>query len=141
MDQTTSRELTELCRRVNEWRKREGGGRGSRIPASLWDDAVRVAQVEGLYATARATRFNYERLKDRVAAVQGAGAMVAGAAEDEAGRHGASPRFVAVQVAEPRAGSHATIELVGREGERMRVEVVGDLDLAGLVQTFWRRAS
>lgn len=51
-----------------------GWGRGSRIPAALWNDAAGVARVRGVYATARALRLNYEGLKTRLAAVADAGA-------------------------------------------------------------------
>jgi hypothetical protein len=135
---------------VDEWRKREGGGRGKRIPDELWAEAVQVALVDGLHATAEATRFNYERLKQRCKAARAAGAVAKadGGGEkrvdvmpgDEASANGSSARFVALAMAAPHRGRQTTVELVGREGERMRVEVAGDVDLVGLVQTFWRRA-
>ena len=49
-----SRELVALSARVAQWRKESGGGRGSRIPEALWEEAVRVAGIVGLYPTARA---------------------------------------------------------------------------------------
>lgn len=54
--------LVELRDRVQAWRRREGGGPGKRVPDELWEQAVRVARVAGLTATARATRLNYDRL-------------------------------------------------------------------------------
>lgn len=65
MRRRTSTELNELGQRVTEWRE-EHGGRGSRIPDQLWKDAVRVARVEGVWATAKALRFNYEALRSRL---------------------------------------------------------------------------
>jgi hypothetical protein len=118
-------QLTELRARVSEWRAR-AGGRGSRIPEDLWQEAIRVARVEGLYATAQATSFSYERLKERSEKAQGSVE---------------SSRFVAVQLSPSRPGQQTTIELVGRRGGRMRVEVTGDVDVASVLETFWRRAS
>ena len=62
MSETASRALTE------PWRKREGGGRGQRVPKEFWEQAIVVARVEGLQSTMEtmgATRFNYDRLKQR----------------------------------------------------------------------------
>lgn len=166
MGQTGSLELRALRERVAAWRK-QGGGRGSRIPEPLWDEAVRVARTSGLHATAQATRFNYERLKERSGKADGSGADTApvdvrAGAEQRAdlvvegskkravaagngGTRGAGvadgARFVALQMAPGRAGSQTMIELVGRDGERMRVEVTGEVDVVGLVQTFWSRQS
>ena len=61
---------------------------------------------------------------------------------DERGSRGEGARFVAVQVTAPAAGGRqTTIELVGRHGDRMRVDVAGGVDLVGLVQAFWSRPS
>jgi hypothetical protein len=138
----------ELCEGVRQWRKREGGGRGKRVPEELWEQAVVVARLDGLHATARATRLNYDRLKQRIGdAAEAARARGAGDAERAIERTGAprarqqapgadSARFIALQVA-PRNASHpTTIELVGRHGERMRIEVQGEVDLSGLLQAF-----
>ena len=79
MGRKNSRELMAVQRRVEAWRRRGGGGRGSRIPEELWNEAVEVAQVAGVHATARALRFNYERLKER--AGQSAGKQSGNASE------------------------------------------------------------
>ena len=162
-----SQELTELCARVDRWRS-GGGGRGSRIPEELWQEAVRVAGIDGLYATAKATRIKYDALKERCAQGSPAPAGVAGqpqrspavavrgtkrvpptstgrskglapAADAEVSQVGA--RFVTLQVATPPPNSQMTIELVGRQGDRMRVECAGPVDVVGLVQTWWSRSS
>ena len=168
MGQTGSRELGALRERVAAWRK-QGGGRGSRIPEALWDEAVRVARDAGLYATARAARFNYERLKARSGKADGRGAdtaitAVSTGAEQRAAlvlahgkRHAATAtahrvaargarvgdgaRFLALPVAPVHAGRQTIIELHGRRGERMRVDVTGDVDVAAVVPAFWRRPS
>jgi uncharacterized protein (UPF0218 family) len=148
--------MNELCERVEAWRKQEGGGPGKRVPDELWEQAVRVARVDGLTATARATHLNYDRLKQRskaqsiaagvkvgavaLRAVTGAGikpkAVVHGRrAERETGcEEGAG--FVALQVAPRPSCKQTTIELTGRHGERMRVEFQGELDLSSLVHAF-----
>jgi hypothetical protein len=141
--------LIELCERVQAWRAQEGGGPGKRVPEELWERAVRVARVDGLTATARATRLSYDRLKQRSGAQDGGvvtrasklkatpNAIVHGGVVKRETAGDGGTRFVALQVApQPTAGKQATIELIGRHGERMRVEIQGELDLTGLVQAF-----
>jgi hypothetical protein len=157
-----SKELSELYARVSAWRKQEGGGgRGTRVPDELWQEAVRVARIDGLYRTAQALRFNYARLKElsgapdqgkSVAAAAGGeraaqveqgspnkGALVVGASGprriDPVPVEVPGPaRFVPLTLA---PGRQTTVELLRANGDRMRVEVAGELDVVGLVQTFW----
>jgi hypothetical protein len=167
-EKTRSRELLELCERMSQWRREDGGGRGSRIPEELWQEALRVARIDGLYATAQAARLNYDRLKDRSRSVPQDPIPAAGGGEERRaqvvrarskkqalvlGTSGAGridpahagvkggARFVALQVTPPPPARGATIELVGQNGDRMRVEVAGALDVVGLAQTFWSRPS
>jgi hypothetical protein len=63
---TLSSELTELRDDVARWRELSGGGPGTKIPEELWDRAVRVARVEGLWKASSALRFDYTRLKARL---------------------------------------------------------------------------
>jgi hypothetical protein len=165
---TRSPELIELCERMSHWRRQEGGGRGSRIPEELWQQALLVARIDGLYATAQAACLNYDRLKERSrAAVQnktpaaGGGdkhraqavgarsqkqALVTGTRGSEridpepAGPPGGA-RFIALPGAPPPPARGTTIELVLHNGDRMRVEFAGALDVVGLVQTLWSRPS
>ena len=163
-----SQELTELCGRVAQWRS-TGGGRGSHMPEKLWQEAVRVAGIDGLYATAKATRIKYDALKARCAPAgrepeapagaaghaQNTEAVVArrdktgptagtGGAKELAPSPGGSPgsegaRFVTLQVAAATPSGPTTIELVGRQGDRMRVELCGPVDVVSLVQMWWSR--
>ncbi len=130
MGRKNSRELMAVQRRVEAWRRREGGGRGSRIPEELWNEAVDVAQVVGVHATARALRFNYERLKER--AGQSAGKQSGHASE-----------FVSFELPQVSGGANLVVEFLGREGEQVRIALSGlsGMDVVALAQTFWKRAS
>jgi hypothetical protein len=165
--ETASKALVQLCSRVAKWREREGG-RMSRVPDSLWQEAVVVAGKAGLYTTARAIRFNYARLKKRLenAAANGRKASAAvgdvavvarrkqtslavggnrklGVDDGKSGiadvAMGSSSRFIAVQMPAAAPASRTTIELMGRRGDRMRVEVAGDIDVIGLAHVFLGR--
>jgi len=149
MGRKRSAELNDLGRRVAEWRE-EHGGRGSRIPDEVWQDAVRVAGVDGVWATAKALRFNYEALRRRVRQ-GGSGTVVekprkvGGTAATRARRTEVAPggsggaRFIALEMGQLGGAGRTVIDLLGRHGDRMRVDVAGGVDLAGLVQTFWSR--
>ena len=128
MEWNVAGDLVEVGRRFAQWRK-GSGGRGSRIPAELWNEAARVARMRGVYATARALRLNYERLKTRVSA---------GAGETRAIQAG----FVEVQVGCP-AVAGAVVELVGPGGNQMRIHISGApaTELVALAQAFWSRQS
>jgi len=120
--------LIALRRRVEGWR-REGGGRGSRIPEEMWAEAVSVSRTAGLYATARALRFNYENLRMRAIAA----------------RKGPRPskqvmEFVALPMPQLPSGLKVLIDLAGRDGEQMRIEVSGGSpqEVVELAHALWR---
>lgn len=133
MREKVSRELVAVGQRVERWRRKDGG-RGSRIPEDLWNEAASAARVHGVYATARALRLNYDRLKARAAAAGGEG-------EGRSSKSTASA-FVELRI-EPVGAAGAVIELVGRRGDQMRIHLSGarTTDLVGLAQAFWSRQS
>lgn len=149
-----SRELIQLCAQLSQWRQEEGGGRGTRIPEELWQEAIRVAHREGLYRTARAARLNYARLQQRSRTAGPAPVPdekprtgVVAARPSKSGGVDASVRipgcatFIplpALSLSTPAPAAHTTIEMVAANGNRMRLEVQGSVDVAGLIQTFWR---
>jgi hypothetical protein len=123
--------LAQVRDRLARWRA-EHGGRGIRLPESMWAAAVEVARVEGVEATARALRLDHVRLAARMtaggaAAGEMAGEVGGGFVELDAGRLGLSPRTV--------------IRWEGRDGERLEVELAAGavIDLAALAEAFWRR--
>ena len=141
-----SRDLIQLCARLSQWRQENGGGRGTRIPEDLWQEAIRVAHRDGLYRTARAARLNYARLQERIHTADPV------RARDEPPRTGSvaarptkpsgvdiSATFIplpALPLPAPAAGT--TIEIIAATGNRMRLEFAGAVDVAGLIQAFWR---
>jgi hypothetical protein len=65
MARRTSAELEKLVEQVDAWRAKEGGRR-ARIPEEMWQEAVRAARGVGVWAAAKALRFNYQALRGRV---------------------------------------------------------------------------
>ncbi len=125
-----SAQLNEVQRRVERWRER-GGGKGTRMPEDLWQAAAEVARVEGLYSTSRALRVEYRRLKQRVTSP----AAISTTRE--------SSSFVELGMSQLCGVCKTVIEVCGREGDRMRVEVTGTptVDIVGLTQTLLSQRS
>jgi len=135
-DKNRGKDLDTAREALGSWR-RSHGGRGRPIPAALWSDAADVARANGVAETARALRLNPRKL--------------AKLAEDRAER---APRSVVEPVGfvelgslglgEPGEPRTVVLELVGREGDRVRVEVVGGagsaVELVALARAFWSRS-
>lgn len=120
--------LLQSRERLAAWR---GSHRkGSRLPESLWTDAVLLAREYGHNRTARALGLDYYSLKKRVAA-----ASVSGAGVGEAG-----PSFVEVIPAAPR---QSIIEVERLDGSKLRVTLTGasSSEVSQLSRELWAGAS
>lgn len=136
MKRAVEEDLGGLCERVTQWREHREGP-AARIPEDLWEAAVRVARVEGVTATCRALRFDYGRLKGRMELAE----------STENGRRGERSKVEAFIELGPGqltgAGGKTVVEIVGRCGGRMRIDVSGtsSVDVVGLAQAFWSHES
>jgi hypothetical protein len=121
------RRLDETRDRLTRWRLRHGGP-GIPVPAELWAEAVEVARTDGAEVTARALRLDRLRLEARMKTDTAIAAEVGGGfVELDASRLGLSPKTV--------------IRFVGRDGDRMEVELgAAVLDVVALAETFWRHS-
>ena len=128
-----STQLIGLKERVAQWRDQRGG-RGGRIPGDLWDAAIAVARREGVLATAEAIGFNKGRLADRLARVAVGDEVERGDGAEGKGEVG----FVELEVARP--GGAVVVDVLGRHGERMRVEGMSGADVCVLIDRLWRLA-
>jgi hypothetical protein len=120
--------LAQTRDRLARWRAQHGGP-GIPVPEALWAEAVAVARVEGIEATARALRLDRSRLAARMTTqrVAEGDEATGGFVELDAKRLGLSPRTV--------------VRLEGRDGERLEVELAAGtvIDVAALAEAFWRR--
>jgi hypothetical protein len=97
------------------------------MPAALWAAALALARQHGLYTTARRLRIDYGSLQKRL---------------DAAGADRVpSPTFVELPAARPAGLGPCVIDLEGRRGRRLRIEVTGVTvaDLVTLTQVAWGR--
>jgi hypothetical protein len=133
-DNKRAKDLEAVCEVFTDWRRRHGG-RGRPIPTALWSEAADVARAAGVAETARALRLDPKRL-----------AKLAEGRAESAPRSVVEPAgFVELGVLGLREPRKAVLELVGREGDRVRVEIVGDAggveEVVALARAFWSRSS
>jgi len=123
---STSNGLEKTRRCIARWRARRPY-RGTAMPAALWAAAVALARQHGLYTTARTLHVDYGSLKKR----RDAGG----------GGRGPAPAFIELPAARPTGLGPCVIDLEGRRGRRMRIEVAGVTvaDLVTLTQVAWGR--
>jgi len=127
--------LERVQRRFEQWRKAQKAR--ARIPDSLWDAAVKMADRYGLCRTARALPVEYYSLKKRMdqqstdrgippVPVQGIREM------------GAATTFVELSPPLPAGACDCTLELEDADGSRMRVYLKTTVspDLAALCRSF-----
>ena len=132
MDAKRGKDLEAAREALASWR-RTHGGRGRPIPPALWSTAADVARGAGVPEVARALRLDAGKL---ARLVEGGG---------EAPRSGVEPAdFVelgCLELGTPRAPRRTVLELVGHEGDRVRVEVGDDggVDFVAIARAFWSR--
>jgi hypothetical protein len=137
-DKNRWKDLDTTREALASWR-RSHGGRGRPIPAALWSDAAEVARANGVAETARALRLNPSKLAK----------LSEGGTESAPRRSMVEPAgFVelgSLGLGGPREPRTVVLDLVGREGDRVRVEVVGGpgsvVELVVLARAFWSRSS
>jgi len=116
------RATTELNRRLNEWRKHYQAP--TPLPDEIWEEAVEVAAVHGVYQTSRALGLNYANLKKRVEDVRD---MVKSPPALPP-----RPTFIELRTPMPAVVGECALEVASRQGARMRVEM-RDIPVSGLV--------
>ena len=121
-------DLEQLKRRFEEFRSTQTS-RG-RLPAALWKDAAEVAKRYGLNPTAQALRLDYNRLKQRMAALS-----------DRAKRskqQAPVPAFVELVGPGPMAITECHLEVESEKGAKLRLELKGvaTTELASLIRAF-----
>jgi hypothetical protein len=123
---STSIGLEKTRRRIARWRE-TCPYRGAAMPAALWAAAVALARQHGLYTTARTLHVDYGSLKKRLDAT--------------GARRVPSPAFIELPATRPAGLGPCVIDLEGRRGRRLRIEVTGVTvaDLVTLTQVAWGR--
>jgi len=122
----TSSGLEKTRRRIARWRERRPY-RGAAMPGALWAAAIALARQHGLYTTARTLHVDYGSLKKRLGTTRA--------------RRVPAPAFIELPATRPTGLGPCVIDLEGRRGRRLRIEVTGVTmaDLVTLTQVAWGR--
>ena len=105
-------QLEMMRQRFEQWRRTRPAR--TRIPASLWDGAVKMAQTYGVCQTARALRVGYYSLKTRVEST---------AAAADPPDHPGPAAFVELTIPTRTASGECTVELEDAAGTKMRIRL------------------
>lgn len=133
LESKRGKDLGAALEALASWR-RTHGGRGRPIPAALWSKAADVARGVGVPEVARALRLDAGKLAR----------WVEGRAESVARSEVEPGDFVelgGLELETRRERRRTVLELVGHEGDRVRVEVEegGGVDLVAIARAFWGR--
>jgi hypothetical protein len=126
--QEIAADLSRAAARFARWR--QGRTQGARIPASLWDLALKLAGQHGLSRTATALKLDYYALKKRLAqhALPGVGTD----------QPDAQPAFVELTPSALASPGQCLIEFENAAGSTLRVYLPGGQvpDLVALLRSF-----
>ena len=105
-----------------------------RMPEPLWDEAVALARVHGVYRISQVLRVNYDSLKTRVARTPKAGGRRASGPPSPSGFVELSP--MPAGVLSPSAGT--VVEVLDTKGTRLTIRLAAgaELDIAALMSAF-----
>jgi hypothetical protein len=128
-------QMEEVRQQLDRWRSTRT--HRSAIPEPLWALAVQLARQHGIFATARALRLDYTRLKTRVDSAPFK-SRTSGVRSQRALRRAAPPSFVELVAPRPGSAPECRVELEGPRG-RMRIEFKGMAmaELVALSQALW----
>ena len=111
-----------------DWRKNRK--KRDRIPESLWDAAVSLADGFSINELSKALHLNHSSLKDRIESIP------------KSPTEEIFPStFIELPPLNPPADSLEVNLEFEKAGARMKVHVEGPIDIVSLVQTFWRQQS
>ena len=121
-------DLASACRRFEKWRATRKGR--SRIPASLWELAVSLAETHGVSRVSKTLRVSYRGLKRRAAT----------AAPPPTQEKSFSP-FVELDLCGSFSPKECIIELEAPKGRKMTIRLKGSspMDVIALSSAFFGR--
>ena len=120
-------------RKIEKWRRTRE--KRTRMPEELWSAAVELGRAHGVWRIAQELKVRYESLKERVVA--------ANAGETKRGRsgHGDAELVEVLPGWMDAGGPQCIVEQQDRGGATMTIRLTdaGAVDVAALMETFWRR--
>ncbi len=120
--------LETVQAQFSDWRKNRK--KRGRIPESLWDAAVSLADGFSINELSKALHLNHSCLKDRIETIRNC-------PSEEPCR----TTFIEFPTLNPPADSTEVSLEFEKADARMKIHAKGCIDVASLVQTFWSQQS
>ena len=118
--------LKTVQAQFSDWRKNRN--KRCRIPESLWAAAVSLADGFTINELSKALHLNHSSLKNRIETIQ-----------NSLPKEPSRPTFIELSPLDPPVDSAEVSLELEKAGVRMKVHIKGHIDVASLVQTFWRQ--
>jgi hypothetical protein len=127
-------DIQQVQHRIEHWR--ETREKRTAMPEPLWEAAICLTQEHGIHQTARALRLSYESLKRRVVASP---SHVQGGQKEYASFVDIGPAQL-LGMAQPTG---PVVEFSRADGAKLMIRLtdISELDMASLVEAFWRGRS
>ena len=122
-------QLEAVQTQFSDWRKNRKGRR-DRIPESLWDAAASLSDGFSINELSKTLRLNHSSLKERVETTQ-----------LDPSEETCRATFIEFPPLNPPTDSTEVSLELEKAGATMKVHAKGRIDVASLVQTFWRQQS
>ncbi len=123
------KQLEAVQTQFSDWRKNRKGRR-DRIPESLWDAAASLADGFSVNELSKALRLNHSSLKEHIETTQ-----------LDPSEETCRATFIEFPPLNPPIDSTEVSLELEKAGATMKVHAKGRIDVASLVQTFWRQQS
>ena len=121
------KQLEAVQAQFADWRKNRKGLR-DRIPESLWDAAASLSDGFSVNELSKTLQLNHSSLKERIETIQ-----------NKPPEEPCLATFIEFPpLNSPADSTEVSLELE-KAGARMKVHAKGHIDVASLVQTFWRQ--
>jgi len=124
-------DLETIKTQFENWRATRKGPR-ARIPANLWEAAIRLTETHSVCKVAKCLRLSYADLKKRITPKK-----------KRLTTKKTSPSFIEFECKPPLMQSECIIEMEDRTGAKMKMCFRGDtnMDLLELGKAFWTKRS
>ena len=122
--------LENVREKFEQWRLARKNRR-EQIPASLWQSAAMLTNVHSTSAVAKVLRLNGNDLKTQFQKYCGQSPVKPTPPSD----------FIELTCDLPSLSpTEYVVELADQKGSRMRISMKGNLDVPGLIQSFWEKS-
>ena len=120
--------MEDVREQFEQWRLTRKHSR-EHIPATLWQSAVALTKIHSINAVAKALRLNGDDLKKKMPQYGNPSPVTPIPSSD----------FIELTCDLPVSAPECVVELTDQKGSRVRISMNGNLDVPGLIASFWQK--